>query len=310
MKYRVRVLLLCALWLLLTAALSAETQQASRERFDQAMTLFAEGELEQAAQQLRRVAESATAERLHPEAWFWLGRVRLAQQDSVEAGRYFDHLINSYPDHPRVPEALYHRARAQLIGGDYQTALVQFEEFVSRYPDSAYVANAYYWSGEALLALGHRERAARLFETVVDNYPTSFRVEAAGYRLSLIELSERDEQLQRLLQWSHEEHLRTIEAFERSRRAWEEALAVYRDGAAGELSADERDVARLRQSIAELANQLDAARAELQQVRAARGDAVAVEGDLANRLRVAEIKEQALLVKERLLRDLEMERAR
>lgn len=305
MKYRGSILLLSGLMLAAVPLLYGDTQAAARRLFDEAIVLFQSGELEQAAMQLRRVTESAAAEQLHPEAWYWLGRVRLVQQDGVAAARYFDHVIRSYPDHPRVSDAFYHRARARLSTGEYQAALVQFEGFVSRYPDSDYVANAYYWAGEALLALGHRERAARLFQTVIDEYPTSFRVEAAGYRLSLIELGERDEQLQRLLQWSHEEHLRTIEAFRRSRSAYEEALAAYRDGVDGTLSADERQVARLRAEIAELVTQLDAARAELQRVREARGD-VAVEGELANRLRVAEIKEQALLVKERLLRDLEL----
>jgi TolA-binding protein len=299
-----RVLIIFCAMLYFSPFAVAELEFDARVRFDQAMTYFSQGNYEQATIRLRQVTESPAAQDLHPDAFYWLGRARLAQNDSFEAIRYFDHLIRVYPDHPRVPDATYHRARAEFIAQDYQDALLGFESFIREYPQSPYVANAYYWAGEALLTLGHRERARSLFETVVVNYPNSFRVEAAQYRMSLIALGEREEQLQRLLQWSHEEHLRTIESFRRAQSAWMDAIAAYRDAAEGTLHGSAAEIAALRAQIAELLTRIAQSHADVPGVYPDRSAPPTAESDLAARLHLAELKEAALLIKEQLLREI------
>lgn len=304
-----RAVLFVAVLLLVTGwHLSADTEAEARGRFERAIELFQHGESEQAFLELRQITDSTAASRLHPDALFWKGQIRLAEQRGDEAARYFERVAHDYPGHPRVGEARYQRARATAVAGDHQRALILFEEFLDRHPDSAFVGNAYYWSGESLMALGHRDDAAKLYETVVREYPRSFRAEAAEYRLSLIRLSEREQQLQRLLQWSHEEHLRSIEAARRSQEAYEDALAAYQAAIDGRVSADAREVAALRAEIARLVRDLEMTRASLAELALLRDGREFAEGELAERLRLAQIKEDALRVKERLL--LELDRGR
>ncbi|TVR00571.1 MAG: outer membrane protein assembly factor BamD [Spirochaetaceae bacterium] len=303
MTRRSRVILwMCALLVLPVYTVAGAD---GRARFDEAIEYFSRSEFEAAATRLRQITESPSAQALHPEAFYWLGRTRLAQLDAAEATRYFDHLITTFPSHPRVTEARYHRARAAFIAGDVQRALVEFEAFIRGAPDSPFVANAWYWAGESLLALGLREEARALFDTVVREFPTSFRVEAARYRMSLIDLSEREEQLQRLLQWSHEEHLRTIESFRRAQAAWMDAVDAYRAAAEEADASDPGMVGALRTEIAGLLTRLARAEAEIAELRALGSHTPTAEGDLANRLRLAELKEATLRVKEQLLFDVE-----
>lgn len=308
MRGRKAILLVAALALGAALHLSADTEAEARIRFERALELFQQSETNEAFLELRRITDSPMASRLHPDAWYWKGRIRLAEERGTEAARHFAHVTENYPDHPRADESRYQQARATAVAGDHQRALVLFESFLSSYPDSPFAGNAHYWSGESLMALGHREDAARLFETVLSEYPRSFRADAARYRLSLIQLSEREQQLQRLLQWSHEEHLRTIEASRRSQQAYEDALAAYEAAIGGELSADAREVAALRAEIARLVTELDTVRTSLAELALTRDGRAFAEGELAERLRLAQIKEQALQVKERLL--LELDRSR
>ncbi len=303
MTRRSRVFLsVCAL-LVLPASLIAGAD--GRARFDEAIAHFSRSEFESAALRFRQITESPSAQALHPEAFYWLGRTRLAQLDAGEARRYFDHVITTFPNHPRVADARYHRARAAFVAGDAQRALVEFEAFIRGEPESPFVANAWYWAGESLLALGRREEARALFDTVVREFPTSFRVEAARYRISLIDVSEREEQLQRLLQWSHEEHLRTIESFRRAQVAWMDAIDAYRAAAEENGVSDPGMVGALRTEIAGLLTRLAQAEAEIAELRALGSHTPTAEGDLANRLRLAELKEATLRVKEQLLLGIE-----
>jgi chromosome segregation ATPase len=131
------------------------------------------------------------------------------------------------------------------------------------------VANAYYWSGEALFELGHLSRARTLFQTVVEDYPTSFRVEAARYRISIIELKSREEELLKLLRFSHEESLRALEEFRQREQTYQEALAEYRRRLAS-LSEDDfrAEIEVLRAQIEELNEELAEQRAAVTDLRA------------------------------------------
>ncbi len=87
--------------------------------------------------------------------------------------------------------------------------------------------NAYFWVGESLYALGKLDQALSVFRKVLRDYPASFKAEAAQYRVSLIELGRKEAELAKLLKWSHENSLKTIEEFQRRERAYEQAIETY-----------------------------------------------------------------------------------
>jgi hypothetical protein len=148
-------------------------------------------------------------------------------------------------------------------------------------------------------------------------YPKSAKLEASRYRLSLLEFKKRENELLKLLQWSHEEALKSVEEFRRREKAYEQAIAAYQrklsspaESVAGAEAAAALEQLRsenlaLKEAIADLEAQLaavsegatDTSVEELQQRL----------NDIENREKALQIKADALALKERLLQKLSEE---
>lgn len=190
-------------------------------------------------------------------SYFWVGRTYMAMQEYRTASDALDFFLAAYPDHPYGEEGSYQRARLFYLNGEYEPAIQRFAAFVVDHPKSDFVANALYWTGEALFALGRLEEARGFFADVVERFPTSFRVEAAQYRQDVIDLKVREEELLRLLQWSHEEYLSALDDFKSKEQEFQEALRSYRDRITGLATTDFRDeIAALNARIAELEREI------------------------------------------------------
>jgi tol-pal system protein YbgF len=72
-----------------------------------------------------------------PNAFYWLGELYLAQQNTEQARQSFMQVINLYPDHPKVPDTLYKLGVAYHRLGDTTRALEYFSQVQSRYPQSS-----------------------------------------------------------------------------------------------------------------------------------------------------------------------------
>lgn len=72
-----------------------------------------------------------------PNAFYWLGELHLAQQDTEQARQSFMQVIGLYPDHPKVPDTLYKLGVAYHRLGDTQKAMEYFADVQSRYPQSS-----------------------------------------------------------------------------------------------------------------------------------------------------------------------------
>jgi tetratricopeptide (TPR) repeat protein len=168
------------------------------------------------------------------------------------------------------------------------------------------VPNAYFWIGESLYSLGRLEEAERVFAKVLRDYPQSYKVEAASYRLSLVEFKKREEELLRLLKWSHEEFLRAVEEYQRREKTYEQALAAYqqRTGSPEQRQAEARALEELKTENSSLRGKL-----QLLEAQAAGQGQEAQERarQLAELEKALALKAQALDLKESLL--LRYERA-
>lgn len=187
------------------------------------------------------------------EAYFWIAKsfIALGQHDDAEKNLEF--FIAEFPESPYFAEALYQRGRLLFLRNQYDAAILALEDHIDQYPDSPFVANSYFWIGEALYGLGQFDRARQVFSIVVDQYPASFKVEAARYRISLIDLKEREEELLKLIKWSHEEYLQALEDFQRRERSYEQAIATYRRRVSELTSSDkDRTIADLKARVVEL----------------------------------------------------------
>lgn len=218
---------------------------------------FSRSDFDAAILRFREALLDATDGETEASAYFWTAKAAMALNQLDEAERNLEFYLQNFPDHEYVAEAEYQRGRLLFMREDYEQAIIALGLFVDENPDSPFAANAVYWAGESLFAVGRFDDAKRLFETVLRDYPTSYRVEAARYRIAVIELSFRERELLSLLQWSHEEYLQALDDFDRRERAYQEAIASYQQRLAAAATEDFREeIIRLTTQVRTLQEQI------------------------------------------------------
>lgn len=217
---------------------------------NQGLEAFRRNDFSSAVDRFRDALVEARDVDTEATAYFWLAKAAMAEGRLEEAERNLEYYLQNFPRHRFVPEARYQQGRLLFMQDDFESSIQLLEHFVQLHPDSPFVANAVYWSGEALFNLGRLDEARRVFQRVLRDYPTSFRVEAARYRVAVIELTFREQELLQLLRWSHEEYLRAVDEFQRREGAYQDALSSYRRRLQDAADEDFRDeIVRLNTEI-------------------------------------------------------------
>lgn len=310
-----------ALFLLLLTVLLTPTLVFSQERevpgaLKAGIEAFGRGEYEQALLYFRDIILDSGLQAYYGDAYFWIGRSHLAQQRIDKAAQNIDYFTANYKDHPKYPDALYQKGRILFLQKEYENAIQQLYSYVDAYPAHEYNANALFWIGESFYALGHFDKAEKLYATVIRDYPRSYKVEAARYRKSLIELKQREQELLKLLKISHEEYLKALEDFQQRERTYEQAISSYQRKLSAatsdndnelisemdsEITAKESEIRRLQQRLEEEQRRVT----ELQQQLASAGStpspaATSVTGETAAKddvRELLELKNRALTLK-------------
>jgi TolA-binding protein len=223
---------------------------ADRAALNRGLEAFRRSEFQSAMDEFRAALVDATDLDTEATAYFWLAKAAMAEGRLNEADKNLAYYLQNFGDHRFAPEARYQQGRLLYMQDDFESAIQLLERFTAQFPDSPFVANAIYWSGEALFNLGRLDEARRVFQTVLRDYPASFRVEAARYRVAVIELTFREQELLQLLRWSHEEYLRALDEFERREGAYQEALVSYQQRLQNAADEDFRDeIVRLNTEV-------------------------------------------------------------
>ncbi len=305
---------------LLAAGLHGAWAGETLSRLDEATTTFAQGDYSHAVVLLREIVLDPADSEEKASAHFWLAKSYLAMENLEDGERSLEFFLSNYPNHSRFSEAFYEKGRLLFRQEDYENAIQVLQAFLERYADSPFVPNAYFWVGESLYALGQLDDAMLAFKKVVDSYPASFRVEPARYRIALIDFKKRENELLKLLKWSHEESLRTIEGFQRRETAYEQALAAYQrqlssyeqvdyqktmDGLKSTVSMRESELAainaKLAQSLAEVERLQNARPAIAAAESTAAIAAASAAAETANLRALLDLKAEALDLKAALL---------
>ncbi|MEO0249853.1 MAG: tetratricopeptide repeat protein [candidate division WOR-3 bacterium] len=218
----------------LFSALSLPAQtKAGEADLRTGLSLFKQEDYRRALVSFQNIIADPTASDYAPDAYFWSAKVRMALDQLEDAGRDLDYFLAHFPGHPYYSEALYQKGRLLYLQKDYEGSIRVLQEFLRYYPKSDFVPNALFWAGDSLYCLGKLGEAARVFNKVLQEHPQSFKVEAARYRLTLIDFKRRENELMRLLKWSHEEFLKTVEEFQRREKTYEQAIAAYQKAMGG-----------------------------------------------------------------------------
>lgn len=291
---------LIAVLVLPVLVFAQEGTGSAAETLRQGLLLFRQERYRQAVQSFRAVILDEEAGAARPQAYYWAARSYLALEELPQAEQHLEHFLASYPAHPLYADALYQKGRLLFLQGETESAIQVLGTYVESYPEAELVSSGYYWIAEALYSLGHIEEAAKVYGKIVAQYPKSVKLEAARYRISLIEFKQREDQLLKLLQWSHEEALKAVEEFQRREKAYEQAIALYQSKLAGGGPADQELEALRRQKA-----DLEARVAELES-KAAGGEAPSDRTAAPQRETLLLIMQEALELKQLLLGKLQV----
>jgi len=200
----------------------------------------------------------------HGDAYFWIAKSFIALNQLEDAEKNLEYFLLKYPGNPNYPEGFYQKGRLLYLQREYQKSIQAFYSFIESYPDNPYIPNSYYWIGESLYQFGQVEKALTIFKHLVSSYPFSYKIEAAKYRISLINLEKRERELLKFLKWSHEESLKTLEEFQIREKTYEQALSAYQkklakfaeEGSSSQVEALTLEVIEKDKEIISLKNQI------------------------------------------------------
>jgi tetratricopeptide (TPR) repeat protein len=192
--------------------------------------LYGEGRWREAVIELRRVQAAEADQRA--EALYWIALAELSAGEYESALRDLDELTGADPASPRAGEIPYHRGRAFYYLGRYDEAMLLLKSYTDgvsadTLEGGGRKAAALYWIGECLFALGQLEKALDVFSIITEEYPYSVKYEAAAYRAALINQKKIEAELLSILQWSHEESLKTMEEYQRREHSYDQAITAY-----------------------------------------------------------------------------------
>ncbi len=309
--------------LLSSVSILAQEKDAGLDIIQKGVDQYKQSDFQNALIHFREILSNPAYRNFHGDSYFWIAKANISLSRYDEASKNLEIFLKNHQDNAFYPEGVYEKGRLLFLQGEYESSLQVLQSFLSAYPDSPYVANAYYWAGESLFALGNMEAAERMFNTVVSQYPTSFRNEAARYRLSLIGMKYREEELLKLLKWSHEEYLKALEEFNRRETMYTEAMGAYQRRISALTTRDfQAEIVKLNEQNRVLEAELKQARTEADYAKtekagleealkakdkalpgvshgkAAAGAASSSDEQAENRRKVLSIKEEALNLKE------------
>ncbi len=217
-------------WALFLVALSAAQAQATTDpvkSLEQGVALFGQERYQDALSVFNRLIADPKAASIRGDVMYWTSLCHVALNDAVNAAKTIDAFLASYPNHPYVADILYQQGRLLFNRGDYEPSLRVFLSFIDKAPTHELAPSAIFWTAECLFNLGRLSEAEKLYRHLLEYFPKNVKVEAAGYRLSLIRYKYREDELLKLLKWSHEESLKLVEEYQRREKTYEQAVAMY-----------------------------------------------------------------------------------
>ena len=278
-----------------------------------AIQLFRDGQYEKAIPVLKALIADPAAAAQEPEAYLLLAKSFIALGKLDDADKSIEFYLASFTGATDYPEALYQKGRILFLQEQYEQSIQVMQQFLSTYPASPLVPNGWFWVAESLYNLGHVDDAQKIYQKILIDFPTSVKVEAAQYKISLIQLQKKEIELARLLKWSHEDFLKSLEEFQRREKTYEQAIEVYQKKLAGGADQDQKTIADLQAELAKKTQEARDMSAKLAQLGVQPAPAQAAPGaggqpaleerlaEVQRRERLLAIKEQALTLKEKYL---------
>lgn len=166
-------------------------------------------------------------ETLHGTAYYWIARCYMAQNLLDKSEDNLDFFIQNFEENKLFQDAVYQKGRLVFRKGEYDSAIQIFYNFIESFDDHPFVSNSYFWIAESLFHLGHLKNAEKIYSMIIREYPNSYKLETSKYKLSLITMKYRENELLKLIKISHEEYLKALEDFQRREKTYEQSISRY-----------------------------------------------------------------------------------
>jgi len=234
--------------------------------FEKGKTYYSNGEYLEALYFFKELRSSEYGD-FHGDALFWSAKSYLASGDIENAEKDLEYFLLNFPRNRNYNEGFYYKGRILFIQKEYEKSLELFNRFIRSNPFSPFASNAYFWIGDCLYNTGHFDEALDVFNKVINDYPSSFKFEAAKYKISLIDYRFREEELLRLIRWSHEEAMNTIEEYRAREKNSIQIIEAYQEKIvkleSGEITTEEKELLkRLKVAAEELESYLNTLKTE------------------------------------------------
>lgn len=164
---------------------------------------------------------------IKPILYYWTGQSYMALDNFRKAENIFDNIIKNYKNTPEAVNSLYQKGRIYFNKSYYEKTIEYMHLFLDISGENTLNGNAYFWIAESLFSLGHKDESLIIYNKVIEEYPESYKYEASKYRSELIKLGEREDELMKLLKWSHEESLKERELFIKKEKEYKQAILAY-----------------------------------------------------------------------------------
>jgi outer membrane protein assembly factor BamD (BamD/ComL family) len=214
------------LFIFFSLYLNAQTSEANK-LMETGLNNFSRGNYTLALGDFREIILNSEYEVLHGTSYYWIARSYMAQNLLDKAENNLDFFIRNYSENKLYPDAIYQKARLLFRKSEYDNSIQIFYKFIESYPEHSFVSNSYFWIAESLYNLGHLEEARIIYAMIIREFPNSFKLDASNYKLSLITLKFRENELLKLLKISHEEYLKALDEFQRREKTYELTIGDY-----------------------------------------------------------------------------------
>jgi len=118
-------------------AAEAVVPSGDSDAYDRAYAQVRQRNYLQAEQALETFLTEYQSSTLVPNAWYWLGEVKLAQGKSEAATHAFNQVITGYPGHAKSADALYKLGVLAQRGGDQARAQQLMQRVLNEYPQTS-----------------------------------------------------------------------------------------------------------------------------------------------------------------------------
>ena len=274
---------------------------------------FSSGNYTPALGDFREIILNSNYESLHGTAYYWIARCYMAQNLLDKAENNLDFFIQNFSENKLFPEAVYQKGRLLFRKGNYDSAIQIFYKFIESYSDHPSVSNSYFRIVESLYYLGHLDESKIIYSMIIREYPNSYKLETSKYKLSLITLKYRENELLKLIKISHEEYLKALEDFQRREKTYEQTISSYQrrllaatsddhkvvvSEMTEELSTKDNTLTSMERQIVQLNQTISNLKEQLENLASEKDITLTATTDTSKSARLLDVKDSALKLKE------------